>query len=81
MKVTGFGIYPLAYTASNLPACDTPVIKKLAGNPDKGEYGLAYDHFKELDREEEGIETCKALDNWVKFKQIETLLSTFICPL
>ena len=47
MKIKGFGIQPISFTASGLAQADTPVIKKLMGNnPQKGEYGLAYDHFK-----------------------------------
>ena len=53
----------------------------MAGKPDQKKYGLAYDHFKALGREQEGIDCCNALDNWVKFKAIETLLQTYIIPL
>ena len=69
-------------TASGLPQCDSPVIKQLAGkNPSKGQYGLAYDHFKNLGKEQEGIDMCIALENWLNFKGIETLLGTYIQPL
>ena len=58
------------------------MIKKLAGkNPEKGEYGLAYDHFKALDNEAEGKKCSQALHSWLEFKSIETLLSTYILPL
>lgn len=81
MKIKGLGIPAVDYTKSGLPSADTPVIKALAGNPDKGKYGLAYDYFKEQGKEQEGIDCCIALSNWLKFKAIETLLSTYIVPL
>ena len=64
-----------------MPSADGPAIKILAGDPDVGKYGKAFDYFKSLGKEKEGIEACFALSNWVKFKQIETLLSTYIIPL
>ena len=65
-----------------MPQCDTPVIKKLAGDaPSKGKYGLAYEHFKAIDQEYIGIEMSLALENWINFKGIETLLQTYIQPL
>jgi len=81
MKIKGLGIPIVDYTVSGMPAADSPVIKILAGNPDKGQYGKAYDHFKSIGKEEEGKEICKALNSWLKFKQIETLLQTYIIPL
>jgi hypothetical protein len=74
MKIKGLGIPPVDYTTSGMPSADGPVIKVLAGNPEKGSYGKAYDHFKSIGKEEEGKECCDALSNWLKFKQIETLL-------
>lgn len=81
MKISGLGIPPIKFTASGLPQSDTPVIKILAGEPSKGKYGLAYDHFKSIGQEEFGKECCEALASWVNFKQIDTLLQTFILPL
>lgn len=81
MKIKGLGIPPLDYTANGMPSADGPVIKILAGDPEKGNYGKAYDHFKNIGMEEEGKECCKALSSWLKFKQIETLLTTYIGPL
>ena len=52
MDIAGFGLKPISFTASGMPQCDTPVIKKLAGDaPSKGKYGLAYEHFKAIDQE------------------------------
>jgi hypothetical protein len=51
MKITGMGIKPVDFTKSGLPSADTPVIKALAGNPSKKQYGLAYDHFKGIGKE------------------------------
>lgn len=45
MKITGLGIPAIDFTQSGLPSADTPVIKALAGKPDKGEFGKAYDFF------------------------------------
>lgn len=82
MKIKGLGIPPVSFTTGGLPQADTPVIKTLAGkNPTKGQYGVAYDHYKKLGEEQKGIEISLALDNWAKFKSIETLLNTYICPL
>lgn len=76
------GMEPLSFTASGMPQADTPAIKKLAGkSPSQGKYGLAYEHFKKQGREDEGIEISLALENWVNFKSIETLLTTYINPL
>jgi DNA polymerase-1 len=56
MIITGMGLEPISFTASGMPQADTPVIKKLAGkSPSQGKYGLAYEHFKKLGQEEEGI--------------------------
>ena len=51
MKIKGFGIPPVDYTASGMPSADGPAIKLLAGNPDAGKYGLAYDYFKSFGKE------------------------------
>ena len=75
MKISGFGIPPIGYTASGMPACDSPIIKKLAGpDPENGKFGLAMDHFISIGQEEFGKELSIALGNWLKFKSIETLL-------
>lgn len=61
---------------------DAPVIRKLAGkDPNNGKFGEAYEHFKMLGQEEFGKEMSIALDNWLAFKGIEKLLSTYINPL
>jgi DNA polymerase-1 len=82
MTIKGLGIAPISFTPSGLPQADTPVIKKMAGdNPTKGQFGLAYEHFEKKGEKQFGIDLSIALDNWVKFKTIETLLTTYICPL
>jgi hypothetical protein len=49
MIIKGRGIKIVDLTASGMPACDSPVVRQLAGRaPTKGQYGLAYDHFKAL---------------------------------
>lgn len=39
MKITGLGLKTIDFTDSNLPASDLPVLKVLAGNPAKGNFG------------------------------------------
>jgi len=81
MKIKGLGIPPVDYTASGMPSADGPAIRILAGDPDSGKFGVAYDYFKSKGKEQEGIEACVALSHWLKFKSIETLLVTYIGPL
>jgi DNA polymerase-1 len=57
MQIKGLGIPPVSFTTGGLPQADSPVIKKLAGNnPNKGQYGVAYEHYKKLGEEQKGIE-------------------------
>ena len=51
MRIKGLGIPPIDYTVSGMPAADSPVIKILAGEPEKGKYGKAYDHFVSIGKE------------------------------
>ena len=82
MIITGLGLAPIGFTAGGLPACDTPIVKKLAGPaPSKGKFGLAYEHYKSLGDEETGIAMSVALEHWCNLKAIETLLATYINPL
>jgi DNA polymerase-1 len=64
-----------------MPSADGAVIQALTGNPEKGEYGLAYDHFCEIGKPEKGKEICEALAYHVELRGIDTLLNTFIRPL
>ena len=58
------------------------MIKKLAGkDPNNGQFGDAYEHFKAQGQEQLGKEMSIALDSWLKFKGIEKLVSTYIAPL
>ena len=68
MKIKGLGIPPVDYTPSGMPSADAPAIKLLAGNPDAGKFGKAYEYFEKIGRPEEGKETCIALSHWLKFK-------------
>ena len=55
MTISGMGLKPISFTASGMAQADAPVIRKLAGkDPSKGQYGQAYDHFKELGQEQVG---------------------------
>ncbi len=82
MKIKGLGLQPISWTEKGMPQTDAIVIRALAGkDPQNGKFGLAYEQMKTMDQEEEGKATCIALDNWLKFKHIEKLLSTYIKPL
>ena len=82
MVIKGLGLKCLEMTATGLPQADSPAIKTLAGKaPSKGQYGQAYDHFKALGQEQQGIEMSLALEHWLNYKGIETLLTTYIWPL
>ena len=48
MKISGFGIPIIEYTASGMPSADINTITRLTGNPDEGKYGLAFDHFSKI---------------------------------
>jgi hypothetical protein len=79
MVIKGLGLKCLEMTATGLPQADSPAIKTLAGKaPSKGQYGQAYDHFKALGQEQQGIEMSLALEHWLNYKGIETLLTTYI---
>ena len=82
MQIRGFGLKPISYTEKGSPQADAIVIRALAGkDPENGKYGLAYEQFLERGDEDQGIKMSIALDNWLKFKHIEKLLSTYIKPL
>lgn len=51
MRIKGLGIPSIDYTVSGMPAADSPVIKVLAGEPEKGKYGKAYDYFVSIGKE------------------------------
>lgn len=40
MFITGLGMDVIDVTESGMPAADLPVLKQLAGNPKKGNFGL-----------------------------------------
>ena len=55
MKLKGLGLQPVSWTEKGSPQTDGNVIKVLAGrNPEKGEFGQAYDDFVGRGLEEEG---------------------------
>ena len=82
MYIKGFGLNPISYTEKGMPQADSNVIRELAGkDPEKGQYGLAYEQMVTKGREEDGIQMSIALDSWLRFKHIEKLLSTYIKPL
>lgn len=46
MKIKGLGIKPEILSASGLPSVDVNALSYLVGNPEKGKYGAAYQHFE-----------------------------------
>lgn len=46
MTIKGFGVKPAVYSASGLPSVDVNSLKILAGDPDNGNFGKAYEHFE-----------------------------------
>lgn len=82
MAITGLGLEPVSYTDSGMPQADANVIRALAGkDPQNGKFGLAYEQFKLKGDEVFGQNISIALNNWLEFKHIEKLLSTYIKPL
>ena len=43
----GYGLQYHLTTPTGLPAVDLSVLEELAGNPEKGKFGRAYEEFKE----------------------------------
>ena len=81
MKLKGNGLNPPIRTASGLPSTDEKSLRILAGNPEKGEYGTAYKHYKRIGKEEIGKELCENIGKLLQHRGTETLLNTFIIPL
>ena len=81
MMIRGFGIPPISFTPNGMPSTDIGTLQKLAGNPSKGEYGLAFDHFDKKGDPNMGKKLCFALEKHLKLKSIGTLLTNFIKPL
>lgn len=81
MKLRGLGLKSTVHTASGLPSTDEKSLSILAGNPDKGKFGTAYDFYKERGQEELGKELCFNIAKLLKHRGIDTLLNTFIIPL
>ena len=82
MTLRGFGLEPISWADKGLPQADANVIRELAGkDPINGEYGKAYDQMVARGLEEVGVEMSIALDSWIKQKQIEKLITTYIKPL
>lgn len=82
MTLRGFGLDPISWTAGGLPQADAIVIRELAGkDPLNGKYGKAYEQLVSRGLEEVGVEMSIALDSWIKQKQIDKLVTTYIKPL
>jgi DNA polymerase-1 len=74
MPVKGFGLKPVKFSMTGLPSVDGEVIQELAS-------GSVQKQFAERGDPEMGIKFGNALQTWLKMKQIETLLTTFIISL
>lgn len=81
MKITGLGFTPLGYTLGGLPAIDQNIVKKMLIKEPNGK-SLAYNqHFDKFKNEKRAQDFEEGLFSYEKFKNIETLLKTFIIPL
>ncbi|CCI46021.1 unnamed protein product [Albugo candida] len=80
ITIRGFGLTPISFTASGLPAVTASVLEELAGNPTANppRYGKAYNHFAD---KEEGAAACHALRALYEISSINTMLNSFILPL
>lgn len=81
LTVKGLGIPVVGRTESGLPSVDSASLKVLAGEPDEGKYGTAYEFLAAKGLEEVGRGCSKALNSLLQFKSIETLVNSFITPL
>ena len=78
----GLELTPVAYTSSHWPSTSAAVLRELAGSPKDESYGLAFNHFKALERDAEaGRQACVAIDALCSAGAVDTLLSSFILPL
>ena len=81
MIIKGLGIQPLGFTKSGIPAIDQHIVKKMLEKEKNGQT-YAYNQFMENfndDLKAQGFE--RALQDYERYKSIETLLQTFIIPL
>jgi DNA polymerase-1 len=81
MLIKGLGINPIEYTETGLPSADTNILKILAGDVKKKNYGEAYKSLKAKGQEELGIAVCEGLGALLDYRSTETLIGTFIIPL
>ncbi len=61
MEIMGLGLPFNVETPTGLPAVDLAVIKELAGNPEKQEWGSAYRFFEKKGNPEFGKKLSEAL--------------------
>ncbi len=81
MTIRGLGFEPIGYTAGGVPAVDQNIVKKMLVNEKNGN-SYAFNQFmKKINNEQKAKELEEALKSYEKFKNIETLLKTFIIPL
>ena len=81
MVIKGFGLKPLGFTEGGLPAVDQHIIKEMLKKEVNGN-SYAFNQFYEKFKDEIKAQNFEqALAKYEKYKTIETLLKTFICPL
>ena len=82
IKIRGLGLKPVKHTLAGWPAVSGDVLRELAGkdptNPDKPQYGTAYEA---LGGGEAGREACIAIDSLCAMNSIDTMITNFIKPL
>jgi hypothetical protein len=80
MDIEGLGIPPIKTTPNGLPSVDAESLKILAGSPKENKYGKAYEYLASQGEPELGKKLCEAIDVLIEYRNIQTLLKTFIEP-
>lgn len=81
MTIKGLGFEPIGFTAGGVPAVDQNIVKKMLVKEKNGNTYAFNQFMKKFNDEKKAKELEEALQSYEKFKNIETLLKTFILPL
>eukprot|EP00919_Chromeraceae_sp_WS-2016_P047946 GHVR01113558.1.p1 GENE.GHVR01113558.1~~GHVR01113558.1.p1 ORF type:complete len:120 (-),score=21.00 GHVR01113558.1:1819-2178(-) len=81
MKIKGLGIPAIKLTPLGLPSVDEKVLEELAGRPAEGKFGIAYNHFNSIGKGDFGKKLCFGISKLIEFRNIETIVKSFISPL
>ncbi len=61
MIIKGLGLEIISYTETGMPAADLPVLKVLAGNPEKGDFGKIGEYYNKKGDNEMAIIASKSI--------------------